>query len=281
MARQKAKKQGVISDPELIEQFADDPEALALLDAVFVTQSETRLPQGFLHRTKVPSKRRRSRAEVSRGQLAGIFRHRSTLVGATGLVALIVAVAASAVVAVRQFVVFGAAPRATGLIVRDFSALPRVTALQGSGSLTAPARELYTFTPGGRPFHLYAAPTAHGFCWGVSSLGATCVTPNSPVIEPLYSGIPRPGSREPSLVAGAVRGTPTRITVSFEDGSHRGLKLVSVSKPIAAVFFLYRVPSVRWRLGMRPTRVTVFGQHGHVVGVGQLMYESARSPSRP
>ena len=34
-----AKKQSVISDPEFIEQFADDPEALAVLDAIAATQS--------------------------------------------------------------------------------------------------------------------------------------------------------------------------------------------------------------------------------------------------
>jgi hypothetical protein len=277
MARMQAKKHGVISDPELIEQFADDPEALAVLDAIAATQSRTLLGRSLLQRAKVQrAGRRRYRAEVSGGNLAHRLRHRPAVLGAVGLAALIAAVAASALIVVRQFVVFGAAPRANGLIVRDFSALPRVTALQGSGPLTGPARELYTFTAGGRQFHLYAAAADQGFCWGVSALGATCVTPHSPVIEPLYSGIPRLGRREPSLIAGAVRGAPTRIALSFEDGSRLDLKLVLVSKPISAVFFLYRVPPAQWRLGMRPTQITVFAQNGRVEGVGHLMYENAR-----
>jgi hypothetical protein len=91
-----AKKRGIISDPELIEQFADDPEALAVLDAIAATQSRTLLGRSLLQRAKVQrAGRRRYRAEVSGGNLAHRLRHRPAVLGAVGLAALIAAVAAS------------------------------------------------------------------------------------------------------------------------------------------------------------------------------------------
>jgi hypothetical protein len=109
----------------------------------------------------------------------------------------------------------------------------------------------------------------------VTTLGGTCVASDSPAIEPFYSGRPVKGQREPGLIAGAVRGEPERITLTFEDGSQTDLPLIYVSRPIAASFFVYEVPAYRWRRGFLPRVITVYGPDGDVTGRGRLMYEGA------
>jgi hypothetical protein len=255
----------VFTDPELVEQFADDPEALALLDAVAATQTPTvikprRHVQGVVRRL------------LPRG--AAGRRHRPVALAACLFAVLVAAAVASAFGLFPHHVDFGHSPHANGRVVREFSELPRVTALHGPGPLTGPAREVYTI-PSDRQIRLYAAPAARGFCWGVTTLGGTCVASHSPVIEPFYSGRPVKGQREPGLIAGAVRGQPERISLTFEDGSQTDLQLIYVSRPIAASFFVYEVPADRWRPGFLPTVITVYGSGGDVAGRGRLMYERA------
>ena len=97
------------------------------------------------------------------------------------------------------------------------------------------------------------------------------------MIEPLYSGIPRPGRREPSLVAGAVTGGTNTHYARFEERKpSRPEARLGLKANLRPFFFLYEVPPARWRLGMRPTQITVFAQNGRVEGVGHLMYENAR-----
>jgi hypothetical protein len=269
------RKRGVLSDPELIEQFSDDPEALALLDAIAATQDPT-LPRRGIAAGRSFRSRLHSPRGGRRGSGQRVGPGRSVALISACVVVLTVVVGASAFAVARRLVIFGHTPSAHGLIVRDFSDLPRVAGVRGPGRLTAPPRRVYAFSVNKRVFALYAAPARDGFCWGVSALGITCVTPHSPAIEPLYSDIPRRGDREPALIAGAVRGRPDRVVLTFKDESQTDLDLVFVSSPISASFFLYRVPPDRWAQGVRPKVITVFNSENQVAGRGYLLYETAR-----
>lgn len=265
--------EGIFGDQELVEQFAEDPEALAVLDAIAQTQTVETLEHHRLSRARTFASRLGGR---NAGSDAAPKHHRRRVVP-TALIAaavLVTAAAASAVGLLRHYVDFGSSPSARGRVVREFSELPRVTASHGPGPLTGSAREVYA-VPGSARIRLYVAPAGRGFCWGVTTLGGTCVTAHSPVVEPFYSGRPVKGQREPALIAGAVRGRPERLSLSFEDGSQTDLQLIYVSQPIAASFFIYEVPAHRWRPGTLPSEITVYGPGGHVEGHGRLMYETA------
>jgi hypothetical protein len=270
----------ILRDPELVELFADDPEALAVLDAIADTQDPKLLTRQ--RRIAAPSFIARRfgdpRRRVSTRARAGSDRRRPRRLVLVGIVVVaVIAVVGPAFGLIGRVIDFGGTPRAHGVIVRDFGELERITALHGPGAITGPTRRVYTFKTSSRQVDLYAAPARHGYCWGVSTLGAaTCVTARSPAIEPLYSGIPRRGSREPSLIAGATRSDTTRVSLTFEDGHQIDLPVVAVSKPISADFFLYQVPPKQWRRGARPSLITVFGPGGQVEGHGRLMYESSR-----
>jgi hypothetical protein len=239
----------VFDDPELLELFGDDPAALALIDAVAATQM-------------------RDPIRVRRRRIA--------------LIGLIATLAASAIALPALGLVggpidFWTTKPARGLVIRDFEKLKFAAPTDGAGVVPGATRRVYTFQTRDGPYAVYATPAAHGgFCWGVQALGDTCVARKDPRVEPLYSGFPPLGSREPSLVAGASRQPISRATLVFQDGSIVNLPLVAVSKPIDAVFFLYDVPRTHWRRGRFPARVNVYGPHGQVVGTGRLLYETRR-----
>lgn len=237
----------VLDDPELLRLFGDDPQALAVLDAAAATQGSAR---------------------------GARVRRRAAIVAA-GAVLVASAIAVPALGLVGRLIDFSHARPAHALVIWDFAKLEFARAGDGPGVEPSKTRRVYVFqTPDGR-YALYATPTrAGGFCWGVQGLGDTCVARNDPRIEPLYSGVPIRGSKEPSLIAGASYEPISRAALTFQDGSTVELPLVAVSKPIDAVFFLYDVPRSHWRSGTLPSHVTVYGTRGESVGLGRLLYET-------
>lgn len=250
-----------LEDRELLDLFGDDPEALALLDAVAATQHARRS-------SRLP----RALRATWNGRVRVVVLAASAILAALAAVAFV----GPAFGLYGRIIDFGNAPRANGRVVADFSKLALAESGSDPGVVAGKTRVVYTFATPNGAYPVYATPAHAGFCWGVRGIGVTCVNPNSPRLEPFYTDIPRPGSHEPSLIAAASRAPVSRAILTFEDGSRISLPLVTVGAPINAVFLLYDVPPGHWHRGTRPAYITVYGPAGHPAGTGRLLYQTAR-----
>lgn len=125
---------------------------------------------------------------------------------------------------------------------------------------------------------LWVAPTeAGGFCIfvGVRKIGAPgdvggggCLSSRQLSFSPTMS---IPGRVSPSgeildppvLVSGSVLlDEATAVELRHQDGERASLKLLWVSEPIDAGFFLYAVPREHWRKGHRPSSIVVLDERG-------------------
>ncbi|MFL5925746.1 MAG: hypothetical protein ACJ77E_02275 [Gaiellaceae bacterium] len=141
----------------------------------------------------------------------------------------------------------------------------------------AQARLVATFSIAGHPRKLWVAPTRRGgYCYtfersfggcrrtradravGVNRFGVT------------WQGAP-PRSRGTVEFATRVGGDVTvpaaaRITARYADGTTANIPFVWVSKPIAAGFFTYDVPTAHWSKGRRLRSLTLFARDGRRLG---------------
>jgi hypothetical protein len=243
-------------DSEVVELFREEPELLAVADALASLSDE--------------EWRRAQRAAPMRS------RRRVAVFAAAVVVVGSLAVAASAGGLLDRVVNYFRSPDAKQATVLDFRELERIRLFPSVVKLTGPARLVYTFhTPDGS-YRLSAAPARNGFCWAITTLGVTCASSDSPTLEHGYTDIPPRGRRGPALIGGAVRVPVKRVVVRFEDGNSLDLPLVTVSPPIDGTFFLYDVPPSHWKRGTRPRSVVAYASNGRVAGIGWLLYEHAR-----
>jgi hypothetical protein len=139
----------------------------------------------------------------------------------------------------------------------------------------AQARVVATFSIAGHPRKLWVAPTRRGgYCYtferafggcrqttadravGVNKIGVTWQGPP-----------PRSTGEFVTRVGGDVTApAAARITARYADGTTTDIPFVWVSKPIAAGFFTYDVPTAHWSKARRLLSLSLFARDGRRIG---------------
>lgn len=134
------------------------------------------------------------------------------------------------------------------------------------GVISEEARKIHVFHLPNGDITLWAAPTrAGGFCMTWEEFVGGCVPARgNPISASILDAPPR-------RIAGSVRAEPgTALELEFEDGDVLALRVVWVSPPIEAGFFLYEVPLHRRQEGRLPFALVLRDAAGHVVARERL-----------
>jgi hypothetical protein len=201
----------IFLDAEIRELLGDDPELLAIADAI----AETR-PLG-----------------------RGIFRRSHPVLIAVAAVLLI---AAPAYALLRSVVNFSASPPAAGAVVKQFGYLNEAAPIGMSPAVgNGQARHVADFNLlNGSTLALSVAPTKDGgFCEDLGGMVETCDASRSlPVAIGSADKIPD----GPSFVFGDVLSADAaRVELRWRDGRTVQVPLIRVSSPIDASFYFYPV----------------------------------------
>jgi len=193
-------------------------------------------------------------------------------------------------------------------VKRDFFDLtlyaPRGMAPQ---AIASQARKVDVFHIHGRTRVLYVAPTKKGgYCWMFTDAFGGCRTTRTPP----HPQRAQPGAIKPYLLGLTWVGSPFRVDpqgrpadgkpqhttqvggdilvrnahvlrVEYEDGSKTPIPFIFVSKPIAAGFFLYAIPSGRDRPGTRVRAVSVLDVNGRMLARQPIRYRLPRRLPHP
>lgn len=191
----------------------------------------------------------------------------------------------------RKNVSFSSSPSAPNVVKKEFLDLPIGAPKQFAPQVkAAQARLVATFTIAGHPRRLWVAPTrGGGYCYtfelsfggcrqtraereigGKSQLGVTWM-----------GGSPRHGV-DASIVT-RIGGDITapaayEITATYADGTHHDVPFVWVSRPIAAGFYSYDIPSSHWTRAHRLTSVTLSAKGGRRLGRQTFAYAAHPRP---
>jgi hypothetical protein len=208
----------VYAQSDIWELLGDDPELLAISDAIAETQRR-------------PSRR------------AGFLRARSGLLIAA---ALLVLVAVPAYALVRAGIVdFASSPASSDPVVEQFRYLDEAAPAGQAPGVSAAPRHVANFTlADGSSVALSVAPTKNGgFCMFWDAMAGTCIAEGG---DPINLGtvawrIPDAGA---AFAYGDVRSSEAVVAeLRWPDGHTVRVPLIRVSPPIDASFFLYSLPS--------------------------------------
>jgi hypothetical protein len=173
-------------------------------------------------------------------------------------------------------------------------------------AIVAETRKVGVFQIRGRTRVLYVAPTKKGgYCWMFTDAFGGCrATRESPLmhgvqpgaIKPYLLGVTWQGSGFRFDAQGRPIGKPEHTTqvggdllatnahtlqVAYEDGSKTPIPFIFVSKPIAAGFFLYAIPSGHDRPGTRVRAVSLLDVDGRVLARQPIVYSRPRRLPHP
>lgn len=205
------------------------------------------------------------------------FYRRPRFVVAVALLALAVALVATPAFGVRGLlgdlfdrtnVSFPQAHSASNLVKKRFLDLSLAAPRQWQpGTIASEARVAGTFTIGGHRRHLWVAPTRRGgYCFifelstgGCRATRADRAAGKAGALSPSFM-TKSATSSGPAIVERATGDldvpTATSLTIHYADGGKHAIPFVWVSKPIAAGFFSYDIPTSRWTPARRAISLT-------------------------
>lgn len=227
------------AEDDLVELFADEPELLAISDALAQTQA-TR----SAHRTRVLV---------------------ACVVAVAILLVAVPALALTGAVSVTSW--FAKAP-APGAAVKQFQDLRRQAPPSHGPALVANEARILQVLPlpeGGR-LSLYVAPTRRsGYCFQIGRLVLGC-NPNRTIL--FQAGFALTGIAGHGIVYGStLDGSAATVEIRGVDGRREELRLTRVSSPIDASFFMVSLNNIRARL---PITVTLRDSMGRMLSMRTL-----------
>lgn len=171
----------------------------------------------------------------------------------------------------RKNVSFIKSPPASNVVKKFFFDLP-IGAPGGFGLAVEAghAREVATFSIAGHPRKLWVVPTKQGgYCFMFELDFGSCREASSTTSVPLglsWNGGP-PGRGVNQSIVTRVGGDITppntaRITAHYADGTSTDIPFVWVSRPIAAGFFTYDIPTSHWNARHRLLAITLSTKDG-------------------
>ena len=172
----------------------------------------------------------------------------------------------------RKNVSFVNSPSAPNLVKKRFLDLPIGAPSRWATPVeAAKARTVATFTIAGHPRRLWVAPTTKGgYCYtfelsfgGCRQLRSDRATARLGVTW--MGGNPRHGVNASIVtrVGGDITApTAAKLTARYADGTTTDIPFVWVSAPIAAGFFSYDIPTVRWTKRRRLVSVALYAKSG-------------------
>lgn len=208
---------------------------------------------------------------------------RPRLLVALVLLALIVALLATPALGVqalihdlfdRKSVSFPQSPSAPNLVKKQFLDLSLSAPRQWQpGTIARETRVVGTFTINGHRRRLWVAPTRRGgYCFvfelsigGCRATRADRAGGNARLFSPTYmtKSLSKPGPTIVERVAGDIdMRDAASLTVHYADGGQHVIPFVWVSKPIAAGFFTYDIPTIHWTAARRAISVTAQSSSG-------------------
>jgi hypothetical protein len=243
----------VAFDQEIVELLADEPELLAIADAIAATQR----PSALLH-----SRRRRVALVLA--------------------AALAVGVAAPALGLHRTIVSFFESEPAPERTQIEFARMG-IAAPVGLGPnvIHEETRKVMERELDGKVRPLYVAPTQRGgFCWlwegRMGSCGRTHPDQRALGVTGLVS------ERGPTLVAGHVLDSAIeKLELRYEDGRQVEIPIVWVSPPIDAGFYAYEVAPETLREGHRAKALVALDRDGDERVRHEFRYQDPRWESGP
>lgn len=229
----------VFSTAEIVEALGNDPELLAIADAIVQTQAE-------------PVGRRYSRRAV-------------VLLAATVAAAVVVLPALAFTNVVPGISDWFASPKAPRQAVVDFEELGRgVPAGMDTRVIAAEARTLLEIRlADGAPARLFVAPTRQGgFCLEIEGLGGGCDAARKIPFDVGFAAKRYP--QGPAVVYGsALSSEAVEAEIRSASGEIQRVVLTRVSAPINAGFFVANVRAIARGF---PIHVTLRDGEGDVVG---------------
>ena len=204
------------------------------------------------------------------------------------LAAAIAAIAVGSAVGLYQELVdFFSAEPAPERVVVEFGQLGvRSTIHVGGPDVEAgAARKITEATFRGRRHALFVAPTEDGgFCWMWEKLNGSCgrTAVMHSTSGKLSAGWLESPSGGPARVTGHVLGPEiVRLEVLYESGGRDDVRLVWVSAPIDAGFFLFETPQEHLRVGHRAKALVALDDEGHEVARQTFPFPDRRWDSAP
>jgi hypothetical protein len=189
----------------------------------------------------------------------------------------------------RKNVSFGSSPSAPNVVKKQFLDLPIGAPLRFAPQVeAAQARVVATFAIAGRPRKLWVAPTRRGgYCYAFERSFGGCRATRAERSGPFgatWGGPPPKAHLEESIVT-RVGGDLTeqraqRITARYADGTRVDIPFVWVSRPIAAGFFSYDIPTAHWSRARRLVSLTLYARDGGVLGRQRFPYRAYPTPVR-
>lgn len=194
--------------------------------------------------------------------------HRLRAVQAAAVLAVVVAGVASAYALGHPVIDFAKAPHAGSRQVNDFGSM-EVVAPRGMapGVLPHQTRRITSVRIDGKVHRLYVAPTKKGgFCFEWSGLGGGCRADR----HDRYASHIDPGGLEGRHGLQVLEGSffqsgGDRLTMTFEDGATAEVPFTWVTAPIAAGFYLYRVPDAHRSAATRAVSLALYDKGGKLL----------------
>jgi hypothetical protein len=243
----------VAFDHDLVELFGDEPELLAIADAIAATQSARRLR---------PAGRRRVALAVA--------------------AALAIVVAAPALGLHRTLVSFFESEPAPERTQIEFARMG-IAAPVGLGPnvIHEETRRVLERELDGKLRSLYVAPTrSGGFCWLWEGRMGSCgrTRPEQRALGVTW----QESASGPTLIAGHVLDPAIeRLELRYEDGGQIEIPIVWVSPPIDAGFYAYEVAPETLSEGRRATFLVALDGDGDDVARHEFRYQDPRWESGP
>jgi hypothetical protein len=191
----------------------------------------------------------------------------------------------------RKNVSFAESPSASNVVKKQFLDLPLGAPVRFAPSVVAAqTRVVATFTIAGRSRKLWVAPTrTGGYCFMFErSLGGCRRTRSERSIGTraqfgvtYQGGSPKRGVNETIVtrVGGDVTAPAgAEITATYADGTTEDIPFVWVTRPIAAGFYTYDIPTAHWNEKHRLLALTLTSARGRELGRQTFPYE--RHPRR-
>ena len=241
---------------------------------------------------------RAGRADAARPD----WRRRPRRLAALALGAVVVALLATPAFGVQGYVLhllgrknvtFSSSPSAPNIVKKQFLDLPLGAPTQFAPQVqAAQARVVGTFTIAGHQRRLWVAPTrGGGYCYTIELSFGGCrqtrvqrgIGGDAQFGVTWMGGSPRHGVN--ASIATRIGGDITApsayaITARYADGTTHDVPFVWVSKPIAAGFYSYDIPTSHWNRAHRLTSVTLSAKDGRRLGRQTFPYVAHPLPPR-